>query len=760
MVYRRTEISEWLYGRRLFKQSLLILTLILLFSKTFAQTVIPRKLDSLFKVNQKYSRPDSNKMKTLYFIMREYMLLKSSSKIEEYYQKSLQLSQKLGRRDFSAVIYNRRALFNHGLGNYLEAEKYYKKALNEYQILKNEYKQADIYLNMSALYGSIPDYVKSLEANQKAMFLYQKTNSQEDLASCYINIATVYQALNKQKSATEYAKRALKLFTANNDQTGIAFAYRCLGESYMAANTADLLDIGLKSQQRLDVALDYFNRGLKISESSDNQLSISSFKRNIGKVYEQQGHEALALKFYLEALKYDEQTGQKAYYAVTLETLGEFYKNQKRYNDAIETLNSALNTSLEMNFLDIQRNVLLKLSEIYLDLNRYKESLDYYKKYIIAKDKLFDEDKEREVTRRQLMLDFAVKENDYKLMKQVSDATLKEQLLLAKQQEQKLLLNQKELKLVGKEKDLQSSNFERSKLQSDYDNYLKNRQISEQKQQIEFDGKVKIFLMVAITLVMLTAALIYFNQRKTTRLNKIINKQKAELEQLSRVKDRIFSIVSHDMRTPVNSLISFIQLLEAGKIEQEKLTRYASSLKNSLAYTSSMMENLLNWAASQMQGFNPYLELLDISKLILDVLNAFEDSADLKRISIHNNVQPDTICRADENMLSLVLRNLISNAIKFTPEGGKITIASSTKENEVVISISDNGIGMAEGQVNHFNNSTFQGAGFSTLGTNKEKGTGLGLLLCRTFMALMDSKVVLHSVNGEGSTFSLIFKRS
>ncbi|WP_316739413.1 tetratricopeptide repeat protein [Pedobacter aquatilis] len=698
-------------------------------------------------------------MKTSYLIMREYMLLRNFPKVDEYFQKSLQLSKDLDMRNFSATIYNRRALFNHGLGNYLEAEKYYKKALYEYEILKDEYQQANMYLNMSALYSSIPDYAKSLEVNQKAMALYQKNNKQDDLASCYINIAAVYQALGQQKTASEYGKRALKIFTLNEDKIGIAYAYECLGLSYSSATSADLVAMKIEEDKKLNIALDYFTKGLKIAENSNDQLGISSFKKNIGKIYEKQGEGELALHFYKDALSIDEKTGQKGYYAESLKTLGTFYKNQRKYGEAIEMLNLALNISIEKNFLDTQRDVLLKLSEVYQDLNKNKESLDYYKRYIIARDKLFNEEKEREITRRQLMVDFGVKENDYKLKQKVSDATLKEQYLLARQQEQQLLLRKKELEFFGQQKNLQSSNFERSKLQSAYDSYQKNKQISEQKQQIAFDEKVKIFLTVAITLVVFTAGLIYFNQRKTTRLNKIINKQKRELEQLSRVKDRIFSIVSHDMRTPVNSLISFIQLLEAGKIDQPKLTKYASSLKNSLTYTSSMMENLLNWAASQMQGFNPYLETLDISILITDVVNTSKDAADFKKIIIENNIQPNTLCKADENMLSLVLRNLISNAIKFTPDEGKVIISSHLDNNELKISITDDGIGMSAEQVEHFNNSAFQGAGFSTPGTNREKGTGLGLLLCRTFMTLMDGKIVLNSCKNEGSTFNLIFKK-
>jgi len=214
------------------------------------------------------------------------------------------------------------------------------------------------------------------------------------------------------------------------------------------------------------------------------------------------------------------------------------------------------------------------------------------------------------------------------------------------------------------------------------------------------------------------------------------------------------------MRTPVNSLLSFIQLLEEGNIEQDKLNRYAALLKNSLAYTSSMMENLLNWAASQMQGFNPYLETLNARNLSEEIVDSFKSTAELKRIEIQNNICEDAECKADANMLGLVVRNLISNAIKFTPEHGKIMLESKIVGEELQIEICDTGIGMSEEQVSHFNKSEYQGAGVSTPGTNREKGTGLGLLLCRTFMGLMESKIAVDSVKNSGSKFTLCLKKA
>ena len=733
-----------------------------------------QKLDSLLLLNQKYIKQDSVKGVLLTDILRLYGRLNNTDKVEEYALTSLQLSNKLGSKNLAAFTYNRVGLFYHGVSNYQKAEENYKKSLKEYLLIGNQNKVAGLYMSLGALYISIPDYGKALEMNQKAVNIYQKTNSDDELSNCYINISEIYQDLGQHKQALEYVRMALKFFIKNDDIRGQALAYEGIGLAYFKATPAELISMDILPNQKLSVALENFNKSLKIAEHiEDNDDIVSGNKINIGLVYEKMGQNDLAFKSYQSSIDITKKSNAKRDYAESLQALGNFYNNQRDYSNAVRLLTQTLNIAQQNKFLDIERDANLVLSEAYDKLKKYDESLAFYKQYVLVKDEIFNEEKEREITRRQMQLDFGVKEKDYQLKQQITTGELQQQVLLAKQQQQKLILRQQELALSDKEKILQrlkflqkqkdleaekrvqGSDFERSKLISRNEALEKNRQISDQKQQIKYDGKVKIFLSVAIALVLFTAGLIYFNQRKTTKLNKIINKQKRELEQLSRVKDRIFSVVSHDMRTPVNSLISFIQLLEEGNIEQIKLNRYAASLKNNLTYTSSMMENLLNWAASQMQGFNPYLETIDAHSLSIEVINSLQSVADLKQIEIHNNINQGAECKADFNMLSLVLRNLIGNSIKFTPEKGIITLSTEANSEQLQITISDTGVGMPEEFVSHFNKSEYQGAGVSTPGTNKEKGTGLGLLLCRTFMGLMDSKITVSSAKNKGTQFTL-----
>lgn len=768
--------------RRLLKQFFLIICsqtwiimiwILLISAQAFSQRLSPQmRLDSLLAVNQKIQRNDSTKVKILLELSRQYINMNNTDKVEEFTDKVIDLAHKIDQKKFSATAYYRRAAFYHGNSNHQKAEENYLMAINEYAAVNNLDRVGGTYIDLGKLYASIPDYAKALEANQKALAIYEKTNNERDRARCYTNISDIYQDLGQQSQALVYLKMALKLFNKKDERSSeVALVYHMIGRNYLEASAAELAKMNVRSSDKLRLALDHFSKSLKTAEALEDRKIVASNMRSIGNVYNELGSKEFALNSYLKSVDLSKKEDDKDEYAASLYALGNFYREEGDFGNAIVLLNNSLRVAQDNNALDLERNSALALSDIYEKERDYNKSLFFYKKYINVRDRIFNEDKEKEVTRRQMQLDFGVKERDFLLHQRLTDGELQRQVLLAQRQQQELILKKQQLALSDKERSLQrltflkkqadleiereiqAGKFERAKMQARYETSLRDKQISKQEQQIKFDWKIKIFLTIAITLILLAALLIFFNQRKTNRLNKIINHQKRELEQLSRVKDRIFSAVSHDMRVPINSLISFIQLLEAGNIEQEKLNRYAASLKHNLAYTSTMMENLLNWAASQMQGFNPYLEQIDVSALLKEIQQALQSAADEKGVNIHNQMAEHIYGKTDSNMLSLVLRNLVSNAIKFTPQGGNINITANEADNRLQIKIADTGLGLTAKQINHFNHVGHLGAGVTTLGTNREKGTGLGLLLCRTFVGLMDGKITVESNSPQGSVF-------
>lgn len=774
--------ADWVYSCLRYGKQCIFFSLIFTFlfhQEAYAQkNNQSQKVDSLLALNQLHPQQDSVKVMLLEQIYKGYLKLKDANKFEEYVDKTVALAQKLKLRNISGFALYRRAKFYHGKTIFVKSEKYYYLAITEFELAKNLDMVGGTYLNLGALYTAIPDYAKCLEVNQKAIAIYEKLGDESDLASCYTNLSAVYQSLGDHSQSLVYLNMALKIFANENAQSrGVAVVNELIGTAYYEADPSDLEKMGILPKDRLNVALQYYQKSLKVADYLNDESIMSSVRKSMGDVYDTMGKKDLALSTYQKAIQISKNLDDKSSYVDCLYALGKFYQKQDDHTNALALFNDSYKMADENNLIELKRNAALGLSDSYSELKDYNQSLSFYKQYVALRDQIFNEDKEKEITRRQMQIDFDFKEKDYRYKQKITGIELQKQVLLAKQQQQELYLKQQQLALSDQEKSLQrltflkkqldleiaqknqSGKFERAKLQAKYETSLRDKQISKQEQQIKFDWRIKIFLSIGLALVLFIAGIIYYNQRKTKLLNKVINQQRQELEQLNRVKDKIFSVVSHDMRTPVNALISFIQLLENGNIDQEKLSRYAATLKHNLSYTSAMMENLLNWAASQMQGFYPDMETLNIHQLLNEVMNAVLHHADAKNIEIENNTNPDMFVKADANMLSLILRNLISNAIKFTPRNGLITLSDTNSDNELFINIADNGIGLSDQQLTHFNKTSYNGAGISTLGTEKEKGTGLGLILCRTFIDLMGGKISASKNNLTGTIFTITLPR-
>ena len=246
------------------------------------------------------------------------------------------------------------------------------------------------------------------------------------------------------------------------------------------------------------------------------------------------------------------------------------------------------------------------------------------------------------------------------------------------------------------------------------------------------------------------------SERKKAELT--IREQYDQLNELNATKDKLFSIIAHDLRSPFQSLLSSSELL-AGGIESLSLKDIKSAgngLNNSLKNLYGLLENLLNWSMMQrgMLEFNPQnINLYDIVFKLIEITNS---SAVKKDISFSNIVDKNNLVFADEDMLRSVIQNLITNAIKFTPEKGSIIISSEEKDGFVEVSIKDSGVGIEEEKSSQmFNFGTF----YSTRGTSGEKGTGLGLSLCKEFVEKNGGKIWVVSKLGKGSMFTFTLRK-
>ncbi len=244
---------------------------------------------------------------------------------------------------------------------------------------------------------------------------------------------------------------------------------------------------------------------------------------------------------------------------------------------------------------------------------------------------------------------------------------------------------------------------------------------------------------------------------KRKKMEETLRQSEQQLRELNTTKDKFFSIISHGLINPFNSLIGFSELLinkfhEFG--EQEKY-EFIKRMNQSSRQGYFLLQNLLQWSRSQIGGIKAKKENIDIYDIVFNTMKVFKDSAELKHVKLENSVSKNIIAVADQNMVQTILINLLSNAIKYSKKGSCVRIESEIKDDLVHLHVVDEGAGIDESNIHKLFRLDIH---FSTRGTSNERGSGLGLLLCKEFMDKIGGQIWVNSEKGKGSRFSISLK--
>jgi two-component system sensor histidine kinase/response regulator len=226
------------------------------------------------------------------------------------------------------------------------------------------------------------------------------------------------------------------------------------------------------------------------------------------------------------------------------------------------------------------------------------------------------------------------------------------------------------------------------------------------------------------------------------------------LAESNAIKDKMFSVIGHDLRSPVGSIKMMLELIlgDFDNYEPKKIKETLNSLSKTTEEVFNLLENLLWWARSQNGTLAIFPENIELTSLVSGLYYLNKGSFSLKNIQFSNSVEKECLVHADMNMLKTVLRNLISNAIKFTPEGGTVSVSATEDGEYVEIRVSDTGVGISDDNLSKLFDEKQQ---MSSLGTNNESGSGLGLILCKNFVQSNNGKIRVESTLGKGSTFTV-----
>jgi len=592
----------------------------------------------------------------------------------------------------------------------------------------------------------------------------------------YYTISRLYVNVNAD-SALRYAHRAMKLAQKLHFQKGVALSLLAKGVALEPQGKySEALNLYLKSlnlSQKLKLpdlrcniynnigivylrmknypqALTYFFNVWTYVKNQKNSDQAFKFKLlvNISEVFKDENKPDSAILYNMNALAIAQQTNNQIGKAITLFNIADNYILKEDYDKALLYLNQSLPISVKVGDTEGISLCLNDYSEIYYYTKKYQKSI-YYAINSLEKGKKLDNYDNTRVSYNLLYLNY----------QQIGDF---KKALHYRNQEISL---DDSLNILKKEKQIQNilSAYELEKKQNQI-NTLKNEKLIQQN-IIEREKYTSLLGVTFTILLLILIFLLYKSNRDKKKLNERLSvhnteviDQNQQLEKLNETKNILFSIIGHDLRGPFAYLLSMIDLMKDKAISPDEQDYFLSKLSENIQVTDHLLNNLLYWAKSQMDGFTSNKVVFDIQHLVNQNIKLLKARGDKKGIEIRQQGIIGTLkVHADEAMIDLIIRNLIENAMKFSKQGDSITINLENSKTFAKLAIIDSGKGISlEDQPKIFNKLN----SFTTYGTNNEKGSGLGLLLCKELIEKNDGQIWFESEPGKGSVFYITIPNS
>lgn len=654
-----------------------------------------------------FQEQDSLKVETSLKIIKALFDIKDYERAREYILKSEKLSNNLNYKKGIAEITYYKSLIYAQKDDYINAVSGYNKSKALFNALNDTLSVAKVNNSIGLIEIKRGNYNRGLQFSLAAIKELEKRNLISDLNLAYRNLAKAYYNTNFFEKAMEFYLKALGVQMKLNDSKGINESHSKLAELYSN-----------KKEHRK--AIEYYEKVLKSSESNNDSIR--------GYVFSKLGGEYLMFNDYDKATKYliqgyniNTRTKNKAGLLLTLNNLGDLNLKQGRLN--------------------IAEKQLLDAGEIAKSLNNKIELLRHYKLM-----------KSLDSTRQRFDRAFVWQREYYELNTSLKKTKIKPVTSTEKPTNIELNTNsgsQPEVN-VSTDKVTSADNVEMNKVLDKY----------------------KIILYALLAALIVVSALLVFTylkrnssikdlqelEEKNVKIelqNEAFSEQTKHLENVNNVKDKLFSIVSHDLKDSLSSINGFIDLLKDGSLTREEFDDLIPELSENANNASLLLFNLLNWSKSQMQSLEPKPSLFDIQEVFESKVKLVDQRMESKGITLVDHTLRD-FAYADRSMFEIVIQNLLANALKFCKNGDTITVSNYISNGSCIVSIADTGIGVSKENLSKL----FKNNSFTTMGTNNEKGTGLGLSICKELVELNHGKIWVESTQGIGSTFYVQLPKS
>ncbi|MDO9578002.1 MAG: tetratricopeptide repeat protein [Candidatus Cloacimonadales bacterium] len=622
----------------------------------------------------------------------------------------------------------------YNLGIYFKEQAEFDSAFDNFQFAlqlaeQNNFKELlpRIHNGLGIVWYKRSDFDQALRHYRKAVNLAIEINAEEANTPRLLNIGKIYYYQGDFNNALLYYQKAAENSEQFSDEIGNANASKEMGtiynrwqkypeakEYYLKAqqiyeNLGDLKqtsivlnELGIISRNEKDYskAIEYQEKSLKIKEKIGYKYGIAASLNGLGISYKNLRDYQKALEYYQRAVNIQREISDEMGVAATISNIGLVYQAMGNNEEALKYFLESNEMARNIGYSQLIINNLQAISDVYSRQKNFEQSLLYFSRSVALKDSVFNEEKHKQFAEMQTKYETVKKEKENEQLK--------------------------------------------------HDLVFEKLETSRQKAQ-------RNFLLLVIVLILVSALLIYIQYRLRTKAflalqkaNEVIMEQKKELEIMNKTRNRFFSIIAHDLRNSIGSTQMGVELLEdIEELDKAEMSLVLEELKGSVENLANLLENLLEWARIQIGRIHVEPVDSNLAEILDDVLLTLKTKLEQKNLNLISDIPPSALVFADRNMIYSILQNLLSNAIKFSLEKGEIIIRQKIDDKNIEISISDNGIGISEDKLSRL----FRVDEIvSTPGTNSEKGTGLGLILCKEFVEKNGGEISLESTLTEGTT--------
>lgn len=598
---------------------------------------------------------------------------------------------------------------------------------------------AAAYLDMGISYGIRGNMDSALHFFKLGLGKSKDINYQNGIARSHTNIGFAYDKIERKKDAVNSYEEALKIYRKLNNKNGISQNTVNIGAIYFDLGEYKTADI-------------YFKEYFELAQAMpNNAIALGNANFSLGNSNRKLGNQTLAMDYYRKSLAIREKIGDVSGIALSNRGIGQIYHNKKDYQKAIKHFQLALkvNQALKNPFQDCV--ILLSLAHTYLAVENVVKADETAKLAAVKAKESNSKGMVADVLEVQVEIAAAQRKFDKALKLQSDYIAIKDSVD----------------KSNGK-KDVFVNDFRRIK--SDNKNLTKDKEyfVAKNADYAIVIAIITLLLVIVVLLLMLyykrnaekrsnnlllqkqKQEIAEFNEELTTQMN-VISAQNIELEKLNGVKNKFFSIVSHDLRGPINNLKTLFELYHKGALEENELKSLLVKLEDNIYTTASFLDNLLEWAKSQLDGI--IVKPIDASlhEIVTENIKLVDSQLKFKELNVVNKIDPNVSAFVDPNVLNIVVRNLLSNAIKFCDKGDEISFDAEISNDKVLFSIGDNGPGMSDEQQKGLFNLAYSNSN----GTANEKGYHLGLILCKDMVNQSNGSIEVKSELGKGTVFHI-----